>query len=85
MLASRVQPVRVPGDEDVQADLQELRALASAEDLSRSGAARQTELRQRVRERAWQHRGSGEYDDPATLADVQARLRRSDGRWSPTS
>ncbi len=74
MLASRVQPVRVPGNEDVQAHLQELRTLAGAEDPSRSSAARQAELRQRVRERAWQHRGSGEYDDPATLADVRSRL-----------
>jgi hypothetical protein len=73
-LASRVQPVRVPGDEEVLTDLQELRSLASAEDPSPSGAARQAELRQRVRERAWQHRGSGEYDDPVTLAAVQARL-----------
>ena len=32
MLASRVQPVRVPGDEQSQADLQELRSLATAED-----------------------------------------------------
>jgi tetratricopeptide (TPR) repeat protein len=74
MLASRVQPVRVPGDEQVQADLQELRALATAEDASRRGAGRQAELRQRVRERAWQNRGSGEYDEPATLADLRARL-----------
>jgi hypothetical protein len=74
MLASRVQPVRVPGDEQVQADLQELRSLAGAEGLSAAAAARQSELRQRVRERAWQHRGSGEYDDPATLDDVRARL-----------
>jgi CHAT domain-containing protein len=74
MLASRVQPVRVPVDEDVQAHLQELRALASAEGPTRAGALREAELRQRVRERAWQHRGSGEYDDPATLADVRARL-----------
>jgi hypothetical protein len=74
MLASRVQPVRVPGDEQVQADLQELRALATAEDASRRGAGRQAELRQRVRERAWQNRGSGEYDEPVTLADLRARL-----------
>ncbi|MGC4109870.1 MAG: CHAT domain-containing protein [Nocardioides sp.] len=74
MLASRVQPVRVPGDEEAQADLRELRQLAGVDDLSPSDAARQGELRQRVRERAWQHRGSGEYDDPATLADVQERL-----------
>jgi tetratricopeptide (TPR) repeat protein len=76
-LASRVQPVRVPGDEDVQGHLQELRTLASTEDPTRSSASRQAELRQQVRERAWQHRGSGEYDDPASLADVQARLGES--------
>jgi tetratricopeptide (TPR) repeat protein len=74
MLASRVQPVRVPGDEDVLADLQELRALATAEDQPRSDASRQAELRQRVRERTWQNRGSGEYDEPVTLAEVQSRL-----------
>jgi tetratricopeptide (TPR) repeat protein len=73
-LASRVQPVRVSADEDVQGHLQELRALASTEEQSRSGAARQSELREWVRERAWQHRGSGEYDDPAPLSDVRARL-----------
>jgi tetratricopeptide (TPR) repeat protein len=75
MLASRVQPVRVPQDEDAQADLRELRSLAAVEDPSREVAARQAELRQRVRERAWQHRGSGEYADPVTPEDVQARLR----------
>jgi tetratricopeptide (TPR) repeat protein len=74
MLASRVQPVRVPGDEDVQAHLLELRALASAEDPSRSSAVRQAELRQQVRELAWQYRGSGEYADPVTLDDVRSRL-----------
>jgi CHAT domain-containing protein len=73
-LASRVQPVRIPGDEQVQTDLQELRALASAEDPSPASAARQAELRERVRERAWQHRGSGEYDDPAPLEELQQRL-----------
>jgi tetratricopeptide (TPR) repeat protein len=74
MLASRVQPVRVSGDDQVMADLEELRALARADDLTSAGAQRQTELRQRVRERAWQNRGSGEYDDPASLTDVQANL-----------
>ncbi len=73
-LASRVQPVRVPGDEDVQAHLQELRGLAGAEAPTPSAATRQAELRQRVRERAWQHRGSGEYDDPASLVEVRSRL-----------
>jgi tetratricopeptide (TPR) repeat protein len=75
MLASRVQPVRVPHDEQALEDLQELRSLAAVEDPTREVAVRQAELRQRVRERAWQHRGSGEYDDPASPAEVQARLR----------
>ena len=74
MLASRVQPVRLPADEDVQGHLQELRALATAEESSRGSVARQAELRQLVRERAWQNRGSGEYDDPASLAEVRSRL-----------
>jgi hypothetical protein len=74
MLASRVQPVRVPHDEQVLSDLGELRSLASKDDLSRDEAARQTELRQRVRERAWRHRGSGEYADPAALSDCQKHL-----------
>ena len=75
MLASRVQPVRVPRDEQVLEDLQELRSLAAVEDPTREVAVRQAELRERVRERAWQHRGSGEYDDPASQADVRTRLR----------
>ena len=73
-LASRVQPVRVPGDEHVQADLQELRAIASEEEQSLGDVARQAELRERVRERAWQHRGSGEYADPVGLPELQTRL-----------
>jgi tetratricopeptide (TPR) repeat protein len=75
MLVSRVQPVRLPHDDDVLDDLQELRTLAAVEDPTREIAARQAELRQRVRERAWQHRGSGEYADPSSLVDLQQRLR----------
>jgi len=74
MLASRVQPVRVPHDERLAADLAEIRALAAKEEASREDVARQAELRQRVRERAWRARGSGAYDDPMPLADLQARL-----------
>ncbi|WP_193604972.1 CHAT domain-containing protein [Nocardioides dongkuii] len=66
MLASRVQPVRAPEDPDLVADLTELRADPSP--------AREAELRQRVRERAWQHRGSGAVVDPVTLPDLQAAL-----------
>ena len=66
MLASRVQPVRAPQDEQIVADLAELRAGPTP--------AREAELRQRVRERAWQHRGSGEVADPVTLTGLQASL-----------
>jgi tetratricopeptide (TPR) repeat protein len=74
MLASRVQPVRVPHDDQLAADLAELRTLAAKEEASREDAVRQAELRQRVRERAWRARGSGAYDDPMSLADFQERL-----------
>jgi hypothetical protein len=74
MLASRVQPVRVPTDEQVVADLAELRTLAAREEATRDDRAREAELRQRVRERAWHTRGSGSYDDPMPLADLQQKL-----------
>ena len=74
MLASRVQPVRVPHDEEVVADLAELRTLAAKEEATREDRAREAELRQRVRERAWRARGSGAYDEPMPLADLQQRL-----------
>jgi tetratricopeptide (TPR) repeat protein len=72
MLASRVQPVQAPEDEQLVADLAELRELASGE--GRGDPVRETELRQRVRERAWQHRGSGEVADPVGLTELQAAL-----------
>src|SRR3954452_4637152 len=74
MLASRVQPVRVPRDEDVVSDLAELRAIAAKDEATREDRAREAELRQRVRERAWRARGSGSYDDPIALADLQGHL-----------
>ncbi|WP_122819138.1 CHAT domain-containing protein [Nocardioides pantholopis] len=72
MLASRVQPVRAPEDEALSADLSELRRLAG-EEGSRD-PAREAELRRRVRERAWQHHGSGEVSDPVTLAALRSAL-----------
>ncbi|MDF1604431.1 hypothetical protein [Nocardioides sp. YIM 152315] len=72
MLASRVQPVRPPEDEQIAADLSELRELAAEGD--RRDTAREEELRQRVRERAWQHRGSGEVADPVRLDEVVGAL-----------
>ncbi|KQW47640.1 hypothetical protein ASC77_14485 [Nocardioides sp. Root1257] len=72
MLASRVQPVRPPEDEQIAGDLAELREMAA--DPTRSDPAREAELRQRVRERAWQHRGSGEVADPVTLDELRSAL-----------
>lgn len=66
MLASRIQPVRAPEDEQTSADLAELRTGA--------GPEREAELRRRIREQAWQHQGSGEVADPVTLAELQAGL-----------
>ena len=40
----------------------------------RPSPEREAELRQRVRERAWRHRGSGEVDDPVSLGDLQDGL-----------
>ena len=74
MLASRVQPVRVPHDDEVVADLAELRSIAAKEGATREDRTREAELRQRVRERAWRARGSGSYDDPMTLGDLQRHL-----------
>ncbi|MCW2764724.1 MAG: Tetratricopeptide 2 repeat protein, partial [Nocardioides sp.] len=66
MLASRVQPVRAPQDDQTIADLTELRAEPSPE--------REVELRQQIREHAWQHRGSGQVADPAELGQLRAEL-----------
>jgi tetratricopeptide (TPR) repeat protein len=75
MLASRVQPVRAPDDPTLVADLTELREIAAAREAGRrTSLERETELRQRVRERAWQHRGSGEVADPVTLAGLRDEL-----------
>lgn len=72
MLASRVQPVRAPEDERIVADLTELREMAS--ERGRRDPEREAELRQRVRELAWQHRGSGEVADPVTLEELRSDL-----------
>jgi Tfp pilus assembly protein PilF len=72
MLASRVQPVRAPEDDQIVADLAELREMAV--EGGRRDPDREAELRQRVRERAWRHRGSGEVADPVTLDALRAAL-----------
>ena len=72
VLASRVQPVRAPEDEQIVADLTELREMVAGH--GRPDRDREAELRQRIRERAWQHRGSGEVADPVTLAELRGAL-----------
>jgi tetratricopeptide (TPR) repeat protein len=75
MLASRVQTVRAPQDESIVTDLAELREITQArEDARRTSPEREAELRQRVREHAWRHRGSGEVADPVTLTELRAQL-----------
>jgi len=69
MLASRVQPVRAPQDAQTVADLAELRAGPTPE--------REAELRRRIREQAWQRKGSGEVAHPVSLASFQAALDES--------
>lgn len=66
MLASRVQPVRAPQDPQAAADLAELRAGPAPE--------REAELRRRIREQAWQRKGSGAVADPVSLAGLQEGL-----------
>ncbi|QIG45205.1 CHAT domain-containing protein [Nocardioides anomalus] len=66
MLATRVQPVRAPQDPQTAADLAELRSGPAPE--------REAVLRRRVREQAWQRRGSGEVADPVELPALQASL-----------
>ena len=78
MLASRIQPVRAPQDPQTVADLAELPG-------RRPAPEREAELRRRVRERAWQRRGSGEVADPVALADLQATRWARTPRWWPTS
>jgi tetratricopeptide (TPR) repeat protein len=75
MVASRIQPVRAPQDPSLVADLAELRELAQARRAGQpTSAQREAGLRQRVRERAWQHRGSGQVADPVSMAGLQAVL-----------
>jgi tetratricopeptide (TPR) repeat protein len=77
MLASRVQPVRAELDDQLAADLSELRSLQSSEDGPRIPSPRRDrdeELRQRVRERAWRLEGSGEVTEPASLPELVEAL-----------
>ena len=90
MLAARVQPVRTPADDQLAADLAELRASQPAEDAPRVPHPRRDrdeELRRRIRERAWQLEGSGEVTTPSSLGEVRFALGTSDAliAWVVTS
>jgi len=77
MLASRILPVRPPADERTAADLAELRRIhAGSDGIQVPAPRRDAELRRRVRERAWQNKGSGEVTEPAPLAAVREALGR---------
>ena len=78
MLASRVQPVRAPEDETIAPTSPSCARWPTRRRTGTGSSSEREELRQRVRERAWQHRGSGEVADPVTLAELQA------GRSVPT-
>jgi tetratricopeptide (TPR) repeat protein len=66
MLASRVQPVRAPQNPEIVEGLAELRGDVTA--------AREAELRTRIRELAWRHDGSRAVMDPVSLPELQAGL-----------
>ncbi|MEU6133350.1 CHAT domain-containing protein [Nocardioides sp. NPDC047086] len=66
MLASRVQSVRPPSDAALADMLTELRGGVAPE--------RENQLRQEIRERAWQVKGSGQVADPISSSDLQQRL-----------
>lgn len=75
MMASRITPVRPPADEEMASDLAELRQLNANPDAALVPAPRRdAELRQKVRERAWQSPGSGEVSEPAPLGAIRHAL-----------
>ena len=78
-LVGRVTPVRPPADEQLAADLTELRVL-HAEDPSphSTDGRRLDQLRDRIREQSWYGDGSGQVGEPAALEEVQAELAATD-------
>jgi tetratricopeptide (TPR) repeat protein len=70
-LASRVMPVRPPGDPDAVRALAELR---QAPDEATASA-----LRARIRQQAWYGEGSRRVTEPTTLDEVEAALSASGG------
>lgn len=70
-LASRVTPVRPPPDDQLAADLAELRM------LSDDDAKRRRSLRERIRQQSWYGEGSGTVGEPTDIAGLQGVLRRT--------
>lgn len=73
-LVGRVPPVRPPADEELAADLTELRVLGGT-----TGAdPRVEELRERVRRHQWYAEGAGAVGEHATLEELRAALATDD-------
>ena len=74
-LVGRVTPVHPPADEQVAADLTELRLVQSQSPARGTAGWRRAELlRQRVRQRQWYAEGAGTVTEPAHLAEVRSAL-----------
>ncbi len=74
-LTTRVVPVRPPRDEQLAADLIEIRTLTSVEPAAgTSEAERLGELRERVRKRSWLGAGSGEVNRIASVDELVEAL-----------
>ncbi len=79
-LTTRVVPVRPPKDEEAAADLIEIRALTVREpEVGTAEARRLSELRDRVRHRAWLGAGSGEVRAIADLSELSHALGSGTG------
>lgn len=78
-LATRVVPVRPPVDPEAAEDLSRIRQLTVIEpDLGSPAAIELAGLRERVRRRAWQGRGSGEVGAVAEPAHLRDALGETD-------
>ena len=78
-LVERVSPVRPPTDEQVAADLTELRVLqAGGPGPGTPDSERMDELRDRVRQRRWYAEGAGEVTEPAELDQLVSALKEDD-------
>ena len=78
-LVARVTPVRPPADEQLAAELTELRVLYAADPSPHSADGRRLDqLRDHIREQSWYGDGGGRVGEPAALEEVQAELAATD-------